>query len=152
MFNFCSRLALAGIGIFLAPHASASYHATFKVGYGCDGSPSTGMRVSIPAGFNGALATPYKSHRKTYTEGVVEIHWPTNASENALPADFYDEFMLRGTTPAPSGPPWFKVVQTCAKGVNAGIEVPSSGTSAQGLKNPAALLGVLDIQATDHAH
>jgi len=151
-----------------ASAAGASYRATFKVGHGCDGSPTTGIRVSIPAGFNGAqpmpkpgwtvtaklgtLAEPYKSHGKTFTEGVVEINWTAIGPENALPADFYDEFVLRGTTPTKPGPLWFKVVQTCAKGVNAWVELPASGTSTQGLKAPAALLEVLDIQATGHAH
>lgn len=151
-----------------AAAAGASYRATFRVGHGCDGAPTTGIRVSIPAGFNGAqpmpkpgwtvttksgvLATPYQSHGKTFTEGVVEITWVANGAENALPADFYDEFVLRGTTPTRPGPLWFKVVQSCGKGEDAWVEIPASGTSTKGLKSPAALLEVLDIQATGHAH
>lgn len=151
-----------------AAAAGASYRATFKVGHGCDGSPTTGIRIRIPAGFNGAqpmpkpgwtvtskrgaLTAPYQSHGKTFTEGVVEISWSANGPESALPADFYDEFVLRGTTPTQPGPLWFKVVQTCEKGENAWVELPASGMSTQGLKAPAALLEVLDIQATGHAH
>jgi periplasmic copper chaperone A len=151
-----------------AAAAGASYRATFKVGHGCDGAPTTGIRVSIPAGFNGAqpmpkpgwtitakrgaLATPYQSHGKTFTEGVVEITWTANGPENALPADFYDEFVLRGTPPTQPGPLWFKVVQTCGKAENAWVEIPVTGTATRGLKSPAALLEVLDIQAASHAH
>ena len=61
----------------------------------------------------GKLAQPYESHGKTFTEGVLEISWIAQGAENALPDAFYDEFVLRGTTPAKPGPLWFKVVQTC---------------------------------------
>ncbi|MBC7918625.1 MAG: YcnI family protein [Rhodoferax sp.] len=151
-----------------AAAAGASYRAVLRVGHGCDGSATTGVTVLLPAGFNGAqpmpkagwtvstkvgpLASPYKAHGKTFTEGVLEISWTANGAENALPDAFYDEFVLRGTTPAKSGPLWFKVVQTCEKGSNAWIEVPASGTSSKGLKYPAALLEVLDVQTAPGGH
>ena len=152
-----------------AAAANTSYRATFRVGHGCDGQSTTAMRVTIPAGFNGAqpmpkagwtlstkigpLAAPYESHGKKYTEGVLEITWTANGPDNALPADYYDEFVLRGTTPAKPGPVWFKVLQSCAKGANDWAEVPASGTSTKGLKSPAALMEVLDVQSSNaHAH
>jgi uncharacterized protein YcnI len=152
-----------------AAAAAASYRATFRVGHGCDGASTTGLRVTLPAGFNGAqpmpkvgwtlktvigkLAEPYESHGKTFTEGVTDISWTAVGSENALPDAFYDEFVLRGSTPAKPGPLWFKVVQTCVKGANSWTETPASGTSTKGLKFPAALLEVLDIQAAGgHNH
>jgi uncharacterized protein YcnI len=152
-----------------AAAAGSSYRATFRVGHGCDAQATTAVRVTIPAGFNGAqpmpkvgwtvstktglLAVPYQSHGKKYTEGVLEISWTANGPENALPAAFYDEFVLRGTTPTKPGPVWFKVLQSCAHGANDWAEVPASGTSTKGLKSPAALLEVLDVQANGaHAH
>ncbi|MES2950953.1 MAG: YcnI family protein [Pseudomonadota bacterium] len=152
-----------------AAAAGAGYRATFQIGHGCDGSPTTGVKVSIPAGFTGAqpmpkagwtartvsgnLDQPYTLHGKTFTEGVVEISWSANTADNALPSDFYDEFVLRGTTPAKPGPLWFKVVQTCAKGSLEWVQVPATGTSTKGLKSPAALLDVLDVQAAGgHSH
>lgn len=152
-----------------AAAAGASYRAALRVGHGCDTAATTGIKVSIPAGFNGAqpmpkagwtaravtdkLAQPYESHGKTFTEGVVEISWTANTAADALPSDFYDEFVLRGTTPTKSGPLWFKVVQTCTQGSTAWVEVPAQGTSTKGLKSPAALLEVLDIQAAGgHNH
>jgi uncharacterized protein YcnI len=149
--------------------AGSSYRATLRVGHGCDGASTTGMRVTIPAGFNGAqpmpkpgwtlytkvgpLAQPYEAHGKKFTEGVLEVNWVANGPENALPASFYDEFVLRGTAPAKAGPIWFKVVQSCEKGVNEWIEVPASGTSTQGLKSPAALLEVQAAPAASgHIH
>ena len=152
-----------------AAAANASYRATFRVGHGCDAEPTNAMRITIPAGFNaaqpmpkagwtvstkvGPLATPYESHGKKYTEGVLEITWTAKGAENALPAAYYEEFVVRGTTPAKAGPLWFKVVQSCPKGSNDWIEVPASGSSTKGLKSPAALLEVLDVQAAGgHAH
>lgn len=102
---------------------------------------------------SGPLAEPYQSHGKQYTEGVLEIQWTATGRDSGLPSAYYDEFVLRGTTPAKPGPLWFKVVQLCEKGANEWVEVPSSGTSTQGLKFPAALLEVLDVQASgSHAH
>ena len=152
-----------------AAAASSSYRATLRVGHGCDGEPTSALRVLVPAGFNGAqpmpkpgwtlrtvigpLPQPYESHGKKYTEGVLEISWTANSPDNALPDAHYDEFVLRGTTPAKAGPLWFKVVQTCTKGANDWVEAPASGTSTKGLKMPAALLEVLDVQpAGGHAH
>ena len=152
-----------------ATAAGTSYRATLRVGHGCDGAATTGITVAIPSGFTGAqpmpkpgwtvrtvsgkLAQPYTSHGKTFTEGVTEISWTASSPDNALPNDFYEEFVLRGTTPAKPGPLWFKVVQTCARGVNAWVEVPATGISTKGLKSPAALLEVLDIQAAGgHNH
>ena len=152
-----------------AAAAGASYRATLRVGHGCGTSPTTAMRVTIPAGFNGAqpmpkagwtlstkvgkLAQPYESHGTKYADGVLEIIWTAKGPDDALPTDFYDEFVLRGTTPTAPGPIWFKVVQSCAHGSNNWVEVPASGTSTRGLKMPAALLEILDIQATGgHSH
>jgi uncharacterized protein YcnI len=152
-----------------AAAANTSYRAAFRVGHGCDAEPTTALRITIPAGFNaaqpmpkagwtvstkvGPLATPYESHGKKYTEGVLEITWSAKGAENALPAAYYDEFVVRGTTPAKAGPLWFKVVQSCPKGSNDWVEVPASGSSTKGLKSPAALLDVLDVQAAGgHAH
>ena len=112
--------------------------------------PKAGWTLSTKVG---QLAQPYTSHGKTFTEGVQEITWTANGPENALPANFYDEFILRGTTPTKPGPLWFKIVQTCAKGVNAWVELPALGVSTKGLKSPAALLELLDKKPpSEHAH
>ena len=151
-----------------AAAANASYRATFRVGHGCDDQATTALRVTIPAGFNGAqpmpkagwtvstkvgpLTVPYESHGKKYLEGVLEISWTASGPEYALPAAYYDEFVLRGTTPAKPGPLWFKVLQSCEKGQNDWSQVPASGSSTKGLKSPAALLEVIDTGATGHQH
>lgn len=149
--------------------AGVSYRAVLRVGHGCEGASTVGLRVTVPEGFNGAqpmvkpgwkvttqvgkLAVPYVAHGTTFTEGVQEITWMVNAAADALPNAYYDEFVLRGTTPQKPGPLWFKVVQLCEKGANNWVEVPPTGTSTKGLKMPAALLEVLDVQpAGGHNH
>lgn len=148
--------------------AGESYRAVLRVGHGCEGAPTTGMHVTLPEGFNGAqpmpkpgwtvttrtgkLAQPYEMHGTRYTEGVLEISWTVNASQDALPDAFYDEFVFRGTVPRKAGPAWFKVVQSCGTAKNAWVEVPASGTSNKGLKFPAALLDVRESAAHAHHH
>jgi periplasmic copper chaperone A len=149
--------------------ANTSYRAAFRVGHGCGGSPTTAIRVTLPAGFQGAkpmphagwalavreekLARPYKSHGKEVTQDVVEVTWTAKTPADALPEAFYDEFVLRGQLPDAAGPMWFKVRQSCETGSNDWADVPAEGTSTKGLKSPAALLEVLPSgPASAHNH
>ncbi len=149
--------------------ANTSYRAAFRVGHGCNGSPTTAIKVSLPAGFRGAkpmphagwqvvaktdkLTEPYTSHGKEITHDVTEITWTANSKADALPDSHYDEFVLRGSLPTEGGALWFKILQTCETGTNHWAEVPASGTSTQGLKSPAALLEVIPAgPANEHQH
>jgi periplasmic copper chaperone A len=142
---------------------NAYYKATLRVGHGCDGIPTTTVRVQLPVGFQGAkpmpkagwavqtrqekLAVPYDSHGKSITEDIAEITWTALSPATALPDSQYDEFVLRGRVAMPAGATWFKVTQLCQEGSktgsNAWTEIPTQGTSTRGLKYPAALLHVV---------
>ncbi|MEY5097961.1 MAG: hypothetical protein RJA36_680 [Pseudomonadota bacterium] len=138
--------------------AGSHYKAVLRVGHGCDGSPTTGLRVSVPAGFEGArpqpkpgwnvttrkarLAQPYSSHGKTVSEDVVEIQWSAASRESALPDGQFDEFAFTTRLPDRAGPAWVKVLQTCEKGQIDWSELPAAGSSTKGLKSPAALLEI----------
>ncbi len=151
-----------------AAPSGTSYRATLRVGHGCDGSPITALRVTLPAGFTGAkpmpkagwvlsiqsamLAKPYESHGKTITQDVTEISWTASSRDNWLPDAYYDEFVLRGGLPATAGPIWFKVLQTCEKGNIEWSEIPAKGTSTKGLKFPAVLLDVIESGPAGHQH
>jgi uncharacterized protein YcnI len=155
--------------------AGRSYKAVFKVGHGCEGSPTTAIRVTLPAGFTGAkpmpkagwrldiktakLAVPYDNHGKRVTEDVSEITWTAASKDSWLPEAYYDEFVLRGGLPgkggekaSDSGAMWFKVLQTCDKGSIDWSDVPATGTSAKGLKAPAALLEIIPSGSAAHQH
>jgi periplasmic copper chaperone A len=146
----------------------ANYRASFRVAHGCDASPTTAIQVFMPAGFQGAkpmpkpgwtlrvrrdkLTQPYSSHGKTVTDDVVEISWTANGPDNALPDEWYEEFVLRGGLPAEGGPLWFRVRQTCANGSLDWSQIPANGTSTRGLKAPAVLLEVIPSEPVAHQH
>jgi periplasmic copper chaperone A len=141
--------------------AGSSYRAVFKVGHGCDGLATTGIRVQLPAGVQGAkpmpkagwaltmrtdkLATPYTRHGKEITGDVSEVGWTATSKEAALPDAHYDEFILRANLPSTAGALWFKVVQSCEDKNGKQVtkewtQMPSEGHSTRGLQTPAALL------------
>lgn len=151
--------------------AGHSYKAVLKVGHGCEGSPTTAMRVTIPAGFMGArpmpkagwkldiktakLAVPYDSYGKQVTEDVSEITWTATSKDSYLPEAYYDEFILRGGLPSKVASVtvmWFKVLQTCEKGVNDWSQIPAAGVDAHSLKSPAALLEIIPSGTAGHQH
>jgi periplasmic copper chaperone A len=139
--------------------AGASYKAALRVGHGCNGSPTSGITVRIPHGFQGAkpqpkpgwgltvkhekLAQPYNSHGKTITEDVSEITWTATTKDSYLPDAFFDEFVLRGGLPKDAQPLWFKVLQTCETGRNDWAQIPTQGVATKGLKFPAVLLEII---------
>jgi periplasmic copper chaperone A len=140
----------------------AYYKAILRVGHGCEGLPTTALRVQLPAGFQGAkpmpkagwtvqtkqekLATPYDSNGKSITEDVAEVTWTALSPAAALPDSQYDEFVLRGLAAMPTGAAWFKLTQLCKDGAKEGSnlwnEIPAQGSSTRGMKFPAALLNV----------
>ncbi len=148
--------------------AGRSYKAVFKVGHGCEGSPTTAIRVMIPAGFSGAkpmpkagwkldiktakLAMPYDNHGKLVTDDVSEITWTAMSKDDWLPEAYYDEFVLRGGLPKKDGAMWFKVLQTCDKGSNDWSQIPAAGVDAHSLKSPAALLEIIPSGSAGHQH
>jgi uncharacterized protein YcnI len=148
--------------------AGRSYKAVLKVGHGCEGSPTTAMRVTIPAGFMGAkpmpkagwkldvktakLAVPYDSYGKQITEDVSEITWTATSKDSYLPDGYYDEFVLRGGLPKKDGVMWFKVLQSCEKGANDWSQIPAAGVDPHSLKSPAAQLEIIPSGAAGHQH
>jgi periplasmic copper chaperone A len=148
--------------------ANASYRATFRVGHGCDGSPITAFKVTIPVGFRGSkpmpkpgwvlsikvekLAKPYTSYGKEVTQDVTEISWTATSKDYWLQDAHYDEFVLRGTTPSEVGPVWFAVLQTCEAGSINWADLPATGTSTRGMKTPAALLEIVKSDSLAYQH
>jgi len=145
-----------------------TYRAALQIGHGCEGSPTTGVRVLIPEGFQATkpmpkpgwtvvakvakLAKPFTLHGRTISEDVVEVSWSANSKDSALPDAFFDEFVLRGTTPHQAGPLWFKVLQTCEKGQIDWAQTPAHGSFSKGLESPAALLEVIGAASEGHGH
>lgn len=147
--------------------AGSYYKAVFKVGHGCNGSATTGIRVFIPQGVHEAkpmpkpgwslatakatLATPHNTHGKTLVEDVSEVAWQVNPAKGGEPlADaHYDEFALQVRLPAQAGTLAFRVLQTCEQGSNDWSELPAAGQKS---KSPAAILKVMPSGHEHHQH
>lgn len=159
-------LALAALTATLAPASAhvtletqeakvgSSYKAVFRVGHGCEGAPTTTLRVRIPDGVISVkpmpkagweIETKTEPYGKTFdyygtplTEGVREVVW----SGGSLPDAFYDEFVMRVyLTPdlATGEKLWFPVVQECPDGkAERWIEIPEAGKTADDYGYPAA--------------
>ena len=142
----------------------APYKAVLRVPHGCSGSPTTAIRVRLPAGLIGVkpmpkpgwelnavtakYPKPYTLRGAQVTEGVTEIAW----SGGKLPDAHYDEFVFIGMLAEElGGTPaiYFPVVQECEKGVHRWIEIPAGKPSdghGAGSAEPAAVLRLLPKQ------
>lgn len=140
--------------------AGSYYKATFMVGHGCNGSPTTGIEIEMPEAMavvkpmpkpgwqlttqTTALTTPMSLHGRPITETVSRVGW----KGGPLADGHYDEFVVLLQLPKRSGPLYFKVAQSCESGRNDWAEIPAAG-QMQRLKLPAA---VLDVQPATPAH
>lgn len=132
--------------------AGSTYKAVLRVPHGCDGKPTTAVRVQIPEGVIAAkpmpkagwkLETVKGKYEKSYdyygtplSEGVKEIVW----SGGELPDEFYDEFVFRGllTDGLAAGEMlYFPVVQECGEAAERWIEIPAKGQDPESLEFPA---------------
>ena len=141
--------------------ANGSYKAVLRVPHGCDGNPTTALRVQIPEGViavkpmpkpgwqvatvKGKYARAYEYFDSELTEGVKEISW----SGGELPDDFYDEFVFVGRlTDFQAGTVLhFPTVQDCAGGVHRWIEIPAAGQDPDELEEPAPQLTIVEEPA-----
>ncbi len=157
--TLCAAPALAHVSLERAEaEAGRSYKAVLKVPHGCEGSPTHTVRIEVPEGYigvkpmpkagwtlrtgRGAYAQAYAFyHGATLKEGVRTVEW----SGGELPDDYYDEFVLSGFLArelSPGASLYFKVVQLCAKGELAWVEIPGEGVDPHDLKAPAAKLAI----------
>lgn len=131
----------------------SSYKAVLRVPHGCEGKPTTKIRVQIPDGViavkpqpkagwtlekvRGKYAKSYDYYGTPTSEGVTEIAW----SGGNLPDDEYDEFALRAYLTGDLKPDttlYFPVVQECSGGaVERWIEIPEAGKDADDYEKPA---------------
>lgn len=133
--------------------AGRNFKAALRIGHGCEGSATTGVRVLVPQGWLGAkpqakmgwkvsvrqstLAPPQVSHGKTVSEVVTSIEWTATSRETALQDAEFDEFVFLSRLPDQEGTQWIKVLQTCEQGQIDWSETPAQGSSTRGLKSPA---------------
>ena len=141
---------------------NSTYKAVLRVGHGCDGKPTTAIRVKIPEGviaakpmpkpgwqlatIQGRYAAAYDYFGTPLSEGVTEIAW----SGGSLPDEWYDEFIFRArlTGFPPGTVVHFPVVQECAEGaVHRWIEIPAAGKSPDDYEEPAPAVTIVEQPA-----
>jgi uncharacterized protein YcnI len=131
--------------------ANARYKASFRVGHGCNGSPTRQLSVALPAGVRNAKPMPKPGWS-------LEVHptrvtWTANGREHMLADAHYDEFVLLAQMPQQAGTLYWPVVQLCEQGSHEWTQVPAPGQKHSELKSPAASLEVLPAgDAAGHAH
>lgn len=144
--------------------AGSAYKAVLRVGHGCEGAPTTAIRIRIPEGViavhpmpnpgwtletkTGAYAEPIQYSDQTLTEGVQEIVW----SGGDLPDEWYDEFIFRVQLPEGEAGQvlYFPLVQECGEMVTRWIEVPGEGQGAGDLAQPAPSVTLTEALSGHH--
>jgi len=137
---------------------------TFRVPHGCDGVETDTILIQIPEGVTGVLPkwmagwtietepraaapaslAPDASAAPAEAE-VGTVMW----SGGPLPDGQYLDFQLLAVFPeTPGAQLYFPVVQRCAAGEVAWIEIPAEGQSEEDLEHPAPVVTI--VEAEDH--
>jgi len=144
----------------------APYKAVMRVPHGCEGSPTTRVRVQIPEGIIGVKPQPKPGwtiettrgtyahsypyyHGATLTEGVREISW-----SGRLLDEHFDEFVFSGFVAAnlkAGDSVYFPTIQECEKGSSAWTEIPAAGQSSHDLQLPAPAIRLAQAQGHGQA-
>lgn len=143
--------------------AGSYYKATFMVGHGCGGSPTTGIEIEMPEVMAVVKPMPKPGwtivtqsapapaglslHGRPVAEVLTRVSWQGGPLDDAR----YDEFVLLLQLPKREGPLYFRVSQHCVHGRNDWVDVPVAGQRGR-LKMPAAVLELLPAAPAHHHH
>ena len=168
----------AGLGLALVVSGAAAAHVsiaeddvvagsstivTLAFSHGCEGSPTTGIRIQMPESIPTvaptinanwdvekvmeALDAPIEgAHGEQITERVSEVVY---TARTPVADGFRDTFELSLTVPedAVDQTLYFPTIQTCESGETAWIEIPADGQDPEELESPAP--GVVVVAAAD---
>ena len=122
----------------LIPRPTPIICAHFRVGHGCNGSPTTALSIAFPISVSDVRpeAKPgWKISQSTKGPGVT-ITW----RGGRIPADKPDEFTVALRLPMKPGRVAFPATQTCEKGEEVWSELPAD--DGHHLDHPVPLLNV----------
>ena len=105
----------------LAMQAGTTGTVQFNVEHGCNGSPTTDIKIQLPDGITDVAAVDKAGWTSTLTGNVVEY------KGGPLAADQEDHFDVTLTAPTQPGDIRFPIIQTCQQGELAWIEVAAEG-------------------------
>jgi copper(I)-binding protein/uncharacterized protein YcnI len=118
--------------------SGARYAAFFKVEHGCDGSPTTALRVEMPDGV-AVLRMPDKPGWKLTSERagnrITAVTW-----QGRLDAKAKDQFGLFLQLPKKEGALYFPATQRCEMGETRWVEIPKDGQTWHDVPHPAPML------------
>jgi uncharacterized protein YcnI len=179
-FARLAALPVATVTVALSLAAPASAHvtatpsttaagaytvATFAVGHGCEGSPTTKIEIQVPESVLSVAPTrnPFYEVEKTIeqldepvadahgnevTERVASIVY---TADTPLPDGQRDTFELSFQIPDAEGEMLtFPTVQTCEEGETGWVEVPADGQDADELESPAPGFEITAAEAGGH--
>lgn len=143
---------------------AGSYHkATFMVGHGCEGSPTTGIGIEIPEPMAVVKPMPKPGwtisireapapagmslHGRAVSSVVTRVSWHGGPLADA----HYGEFVLLLQLPKREGLLYFRVLQECVQGRSDWAEVPAAGYPRR-LDRPAAALELRPAASVHHQH
>jgi uncharacterized protein YcnI len=138
---------------------------TFGVPHGCEGSPTTRVRIQMPESIPqvtptvnpgwdvekmmAALDEPIEAgHGEQITERVSEVVY---TAKTPLPDGFRDALVLSLQVPedAAGTTLYFPTVQECEQGETAWIELPADGQDGEELEAPAPSIAVVAAAPAD---
>jgi uncharacterized protein YcnI len=120
----------------LAMQVNTSGTVSFTVEHGCDGSPTTSIKIQFPADVKDVTAIDKAGWTSTVTGDVVEF------SGGPLAADQEDHFDISLTAPAQPGEVRFPIIQTCQQGELDWIEVEEEGAAEP--EHPAPVVKITE--------
>ncbi len=146
-----------------APAGGYAY-SQFRVGHGCEGSPTTKVTIFIPDGVVsvkpeiepgwkvetkiGAI-TPFDNHGETVSEGVKEV---TFTADTPLPDDRMTQFGISMKMPDKAGTTLnFPTVQVCQQGETRWIDIPVEGQEEPEHPAPGIKLVAATLEEDGHA-
>lgn len=148
-----------------SPQPAGAYAVvTFSVPHGCDGSPTTSVRIKVPESVPQVtptvnsnwdvsktmvtMETPIDAgHGETIDERVDEVVY---TAKTPLPDGYRDAFELSFKTPdTPGETLYFPVIQTCEVGETAWIDIPAAGESEDDLEHPAPAIELVAGDSAD---
>src|SRR5476651_2419916 len=113
--------------------AGASFTAGFLVSHGCDGSPTTALRIKLPEGVTAA---------RPLAEVAGEIAW----RGGPLPSKSHETFGIALKLPnTPGRTLYFQAIQECQQGSNRWIDIPAAGQGPKDLRNPAPFIALTPL-------
>jgi uncharacterized protein YcnI len=122
------------------PNGDAS--VTFSFDHGCDGEPTTSLRVQVPEGVSDVVPQPVDGWQTA--SSATEFSWSGGSVPDGQQAAFTATMRVSGTA---GDTIWFPTVQGCPSGEEAWIETAAPGAPEPENVAPSIVLAVT-VEAT----